>query len=300
MKTRATRWRHLAAEAVVLLVAAGSLITGLTGPAAAVVAQVPLTGLEEISDTEDATSWFAGASVTCPYGKKVVGTGWTTNPASSQLRLRALVPSERTVYVTVEEAYEGFDGSWSVTVRAMCADNPPGWNLVRSWSATNSDSYRTARATCPGQTRPLGTGFEQTESDMNAVVTDISLNLFDVAVAAYEDEGGTNDLWAVRAYAICADPPAGWRVLTSNNQTSYPSTSEYTGCTGDTTAISSGGDLNGAWGQVVLTGLRTLAYDDDGDGEVSQFGMARAHEDETGAPDGWDLINSVVCAEASP
>jgi hypothetical protein len=299
MKARTVRWRHLAAAAAVLLVATGGLIAGSVERAAAIVSQVPLTGLVEISDTDEATSWYAGATVTCPYGKKVVGTGWTTSPASSQLRLRALVPSERSVYVTVEEAYEGFVGSWSVTVRAMCADNPPGWSLVSSWSEMSSEPYRTARATCPGQTRPLGAGFEQTESDMDAVVTDISLNLFDVAVAAYEDEGGTAEQWRVRAYAICADPPAGWRVLTSDNQTSYPSTSEYTACTGDTTAISSGGDLNSAWGQVVLTALRTLTYDDDGDGEVSHFGMARAQEDDTGAPDGWELINSLVCAEAS-
>lgn len=286
------RMRRRAARAAALLLAAGSLTAGLAQPAAATAVRQPLTGLEPVSYTTASNSdpWVKLASVTCPSNKTVVGTGWSTNPSTAQLRLQFLVPSEHSVLAQVYEEYSGYSSSWSLTVHAMCADRPPGWSLSSYKASTDSDDYHTARVNCPTGDVPLGAGVEHMVPHGQVVVTDINPDLTGVHVAAYEYEDGYDDDWWIRAYAICADPPTGWELLSSSNQTSYPSTSEYTACSADRTAISAGADLNGAYGEVVLKSLRTFVYQ-------GQYGAATASEDDTGAPDTWDLTTDVICVE---
>jgi hypothetical protein len=125
-----------------------------------------------------------------------------------------------------------------------------------------------------------------------AVVTDIDLTLTGARVSAYEHEDGYDDDWWIKVYAICADPPSGWELQSSDNQTSYPTTSEIAGCTAGRTAISAGADLNGAHGEVVLKSLKTFAY---GGGD---YGMVTASEDVTGTPDDWELVTDVICVTA--
>lgn len=293
------RWRRLAARAaVLLLLAAGSLAAaGLAQPAAASTPRVPLTGVVQVSDTTESDPDEPNddlpllADAVCPYPKTVVGVGWSTNPSSSELRLQALVPNERSAYVVVHEDYDRYEPDWSVTVYVTCADRPAGWSLSSSWGSWDSDGYQTARADCPDGTAPLGSGFEQSTGNGQVVVTDINPDFTGVHVAAYEHEDGLADDWRVRAHAICADPPSGWALYSSNNQTTYPHASEYTPCTGDARAVSSGADLNGAHGEVVLKSLRTISVA-DGD-----YGSATASEDRTGTPDDWTFTNDVICVD---
>jgi hypothetical protein len=275
-----------------LLLVAGSLTAGVAQPAAASAVRQPLTGLVSVSDTTDYDDdRIKLASITCPNNKTVVGTGWSTNPASGQLRLQFLIPNEHSVIAQVHEDYTYYSSPWSLTVYAMCADRPSGWYLTNHRASTHSDSYHTARATCSGGTVPLGVGVEQSTGQGQIVVTDINPDFTGVSVAAYEYEDGTNTDWWIRAYAICADPPTGWQLLSSSNQTSYPRTSEFTTCSAGRTALSAGVDLNGAHGEVALTALRPGSYQDD------QFGLADANEDETGTPDDWTLTGDVICVE---
>ena len=286
------RWRCRAARAAALLLAAGSLTAGVAQPAAATVVRQPLTGLEQVSYTTASNSdpWVKLASVTCPDNKTVVGTGWSTNPSTAQLRLQFLVPRERSVVAQVYEDYSGYSSPWSLTVYAMCADRPAGWSLSSHKVSTPSEEYHTARTDCPAGDVPLGLGVEHMVPHGQVVVTDINPDLTGVHVAAYEHEDGYDDDWWIRAYAICADPPTGWELTSSSNQTSYPSTSEYTACSADRTAIGAGADLDGAYGEVVLKSLRTVAYQ-------GQYGAATASEDETGAPDTWELTTDAICVE---
>ncbi|MDG4834498.1 hypothetical protein O7627_35100 [Solwaraspora sp. WMMD1047] len=286
-------WRHRAARAAVLVLAAGSLAAGITEPASASVVRQPLTGLELVSYTTVSNSdpWFKFASKTCPNNKTVVGTGWSTNPSTSQLRLQFLKPYEHSVTAQVFEAYSGYDSPWSLTVYAMCADRPPGWSLTSTTDTTDSDDYHSAYVDCPGTTVPLAGGVEHMVPHGQAVVTDIDIDLTGVRASAYEHEDGYDDDWWVRAYAICADPPTGWELRSSSNQTAYPTTSETVGCSANRTAIGAGADLNGAYGEVVLKSLKTFAY---GGGE---YAMATASEDATGAPDTWTFTTDVICVD---
>jgi hypothetical protein len=293
-RTTFIQWRYRAARTAVLLLAAGSLTAGLAQPATATPIRQPLTGLELVSITndEDTLVWYKFASKTCPNNKTVVGAGWSTSPSNSELRLQFLKLYERSVSAQVYEDYSGYDPDWSLTVYAMCADRPSGWSLVSDTDIEDSDDYHSEDVDCPGDTKPLAAGVEHMVPHGQVVVTDIDLTLTGARVSAYEDEDGYDDDWWITVHAICADPPVGWELQSSSNQTSYPNTSESTGCTSGRTAISAGADLNGAHGDVVLKSLRTSTY------AGSQSGVATASEDVTGTPDDWELINDVICATA--
>jgi hypothetical protein len=284
-------WRHRAARTAVLLLAAGSLTAGLAQPATAIPIRQPLTGLELVSYTndDDGVSWVKFASKTCPNNKTVVGAGWSTSPSTSELRLQFLKLYEHSVTVQVYEDYSGYDPDWSLTVRVMCADRPSGWSLESDTDTTNSDDYHSEDVDCPGDTKPLTAGVEHMVPHGQAVVTDIDLTLTGARASAYEHEDGYDDDWWIKVYAICADPPLGWELQSSSNQTSYPTTYESAACTTGRTAISAGADLNGAHGEVVLKSLRTSTF---GGG---QSGVATASEDVTGTPDDWELITDVIC-----
>jgi hypothetical protein len=285
--TTNARWRH---QAAALLLTAASLTAVFAQPTAASATQQPLTGLVSVSDTTESNDdRIKLASMTCPNNKTVVGFGWSTNPASGQLRLQILQPYEHSVIAQVHEDYTYFSSPWSLTVYVMCANRPPGWSLVSYRASTSSDDYHTARVDCPGETVPLAAGVDQGTGQGQIVVTDINPDFTGVAVAAYEYEDGTYADWWIRAWAICADPPAGWQLLSSSNQTAYPTTAEFTTCQAGRTALSAGVDLNGAHGEVVLTGVRPGSY------QAEQFGLVTATEDETGTPDDWTLTADVIC-----
>lgn len=290
--TTTADWRRRAAQAAALVLAAAMLTAGLAKPAAATAVRQPLVGLEQVSHTTVSNSdpWVKLASVTCPDNKTVVGTGWSTNPGTAQLRLQFLIPYEHSVVAQVYEAYSGYDPPWSLTVYAMCAQRPSGWSLSSHKESTFVDPYHTARVNCSNGRVPLGMGVEHMVPHGQVVITDINPDLTGVHVSAYTHEDGYDDEWWIRAYAICADPPIGWELISSSNQTSYPTTTEASPCSAGRTAISAGADLNGAYGEVVLKSLRTITY-------LGEYGSATASEDETGAPDSWELTTDVICVQ---
>lgn len=275
--------------AALLLLVAGSLIV----PATAAHAAQPLTGLEYISDTSPSdTDWVKMADVTCPYGKSVVGMGWSTNPARSELRLNMLYPSTQRTVLAQVAADDFYDWSWSVTVYAMCADTPPGWELRLDTSTTTSDADRIVDVECSsGAKKPLAVGAWESNGHGEVIISDINPSLTGAYARAHEYEAGTTDQWWLRVYLICADPPTGWSMYSSSNQTAYPTTSEYTGCESGRTAISAGFDLDGSAGQIIPSSMRTVAY------MASQSGMTSAREDVTGAPDTWELTVDVICVD---
>src|SRR5262245_43426015 len=131
-------------RAAALLLVATSLTVAAAQPAAASTA---LSGLVSVSYTtaKDDDS-IKLATITCPDNKTVVGTGWSTNPSTAELRLQFLIPSKRTVMAQVHEDYTWYDYSWSLTVYAWCAETPQGWSLSSYKAASSSDSYHTAYA----------------------------------------------------------------------------------------------------------------------------------------------------------
>jgi len=262
---------------------------GAASPAAAATPQ-QLIGAERVSYT-GASSALArkSATVDCPNGKVVVGAGWTTNPSSPELLVEDLIPAADSVTAVVREDETGYSSDWSLTVHAVCAVRPPGWTIVPNLSGVDSSIYKQVIVDCPPDTVLLGGGFTQSDQTGQVVLTDLNFGSTAVSVIAYEDDTGTALLWSIFGHAICADEPLGWEWIPSTNQTTYPTTSEVSSCPAGKMAISVGGDLDYAYGEVTLKGLKTFSYGG------SDYGMALAAEDEDGAPTAWDLIAEVVC-----
>lgn len=281
------------AAVIVLAVAAAWMVAVAAAPVAAVAATPhPLAALERVSYATSSSGVSRRvATVDCPSGKVVVGAGWTTNPSSNELLVEDLIPSQSSVTAVVREDETGYASNWSLTVHAVCAHQPPGWTIVSAYSATNSASPKWASPSCPSNTVLLGGGFSQSDQTGQVVQTDLNFGSGGVTSLAYEDDTGHPGTWWVGGHAICAEPPIGWEFLGSSNQTAYPTTSEFTGCSqaAGKMAISVGGDLDFAYGEVVLKGLKTFSYGG------ADYGVAYAAEDEDGAPTAWDLIAEVIC-----
>jgi hypothetical protein len=273
--------------------AAPAATVQISAPAAASPLAQPLASPERVSYTVPSSNVTRKiAPVDCPNGKTVIGTGWTTNPSSPELLVEDLIPTEYGVTAIVREDETGYASSWSLTVHAVCAYRPPGWTIEYAYSTTTSNPVNLAPVDCPLGTVLLGGGFELSEQAGHIVLTDLNFGGSGATALAYEDDTGYAGTWWVLTYAICAEEPVGWEFVGSSNQTAYPTTTESSGCTAGKMAVSVGADLDYAYGEVTLKGLKTFTY------AGADSGTAYAAEDEDGTTSSWDLIAEVVCASA--
>ena len=92
----------------------------------------------------------------------------------------------------------------------MCANPPPGLQLVTVTSESDSEELKVVTATCPTGKNLIGTGGEISTGVGQVVLDDIRPNasLTSVTVTAIEDENGfgLGFGWYAVAYAICANP----------------------------------------------------------------------------------------------
>jgi hypothetical protein len=156
------------------------------------------------------------ATATCPLGKQVLGTGAQLNASNGQVVLDDVRPDAALTSVTARglEDQDGYSGVWSVTAHAICANRPPGLELVKQSSPLDS-SDKTVTASCPAEKNLVGTG-----GDINAGGGQVRMRVIRVdggvaqsipgltntQVFGNEGPGGTTGVWSITAYAICADP----------------------------------------------------------------------------------------------
>jgi hypothetical protein len=145
-------------------------------------------------------------TVTCPPGKRVVGAGGTVTP---QVVLDDVRPnaSLTTVTATGYEDEAGDPLDWLIHADAVCANPPPGLELVSAASPVDSSNKR-INASCPVGKNLLGTGAE-IDGGLGQVVLDHvtpDAGLRTATVTGLEDETGHTPAWSLRSYAICASP----------------------------------------------------------------------------------------------
>jgi hypothetical protein len=148
-------------------------------------------------------------TVNCPAGKKVLGAGGQINGAQDAVALTSVtpLPSLGGVTTVATELGGGTNASWSVKSYAICASPPAGLTLVSAQSGLDSNSPKSATATCPGGKSVLGTGAEISSASQHQITLSSivpSANLTSVTAGATEIGGGTNATWSLKAYAICA------------------------------------------------------------------------------------------------
>jgi len=153
-------------------------------------------------DIDDSKS----ASIDCPSNMVVLGAGYALTGAQGGALATAMTPSRNSVEA---EAYEvdlgpGNPGSWSLTVYAICAEDPGGRSQVSRTTSTNSDQERFGDATCPSGKEAFGTGFELNGFRGRLNLTDLyPTNVGIVRTYASELVPTTND-WSMITYVVCA------------------------------------------------------------------------------------------------
>lgn len=284
-KVRGHRWAAIVA--VPAMVLGLSLLSATPAAASIGVLTVDVDTRTNVGGNETETE-----TAECPAGSVLIGAGWSAR--GDRVVVNEAVPDLSTGTVRVE-AWEEEDGSsysnWTVTARAVCATGVFNVEVVDDGpSAFNSNPSRSDTAVCPFGKEVVGVGFDiGNSSSMGEVhVTSIVPSADRVTVTAYEDDTGTADSWAVRAYAVCATEPFGLEIVTSPS----PATGGFdaTTCPAGKTAIGGGGSVDAARSDVDIMGVKVGSY------MGQEFATASSHEDVDGTTVSWQTAATVICA----
>jgi hypothetical protein len=149
----------------------------------------------------------------CPGTQTQIGFGGRIMAGAGQVHITDLFPffdaPPSVTFIRAREDANGFDGIWSPTAYAVCADTPStGFTQVGATSPSDSEN-KSATVSCPAGTQVHSAGGALLPGAANAsnlIVDKVKIDpaLSSVTVRGVEDENGTGDAWAVRANALCA------------------------------------------------------------------------------------------------
>ncbi|GAA2605332.1 hypothetical protein [Paractinoplanes durhamensis] len=283
--------------ALAVVVAVTAVFSGVPAANAALAATTvsALTRVNAISATNSFDN--KGVAANCPVGQRIVG-GSAIAFGEPGVFVRVTGPiigingqDQGTIVYGAEEDETRSAGNWALTITAICAVTPPGYELIISpFAGENSASSREATATCSPGKQMLGGFGDVSTGNFNVILDDIqpSLNLNSVTVRAFEDETGAANTWFVTAFAVCANPVAGLSVQFNSSETASPPAQLATQvfCPAGTRALSGGGTINSGFGQVDSASLFVS-------GDHVNFSSA---EDRNGYASNWSRTAYAVCA----
>ncbi|WP_437728380.1 hypothetical protein [Sorangium sp. So ce861] len=199
-------------------------------------------------------------TVTCPAGKKVLGTGARIysglGVGFQHVVLDDIRPNATLTALTVTgyEDAAGTSEDWEVWASANCADPIPGLERIQAVSASDSLSNKSVTATCPSGKMVVGSGGEITNGLGRVLIDDLRPNslLTNVTVTGYEDALGTSNNWTVTAYAICADPLPGLQRVVSFSAANSSGKRINADCPTGTVLLNSGAEISSGIGFVGL------------------------------------------------
>jgi hypothetical protein len=268
--------------------------------AAAAVAAVP--GLEQVRVTDPDVPDSLDHKVTaapCPDGKAVLGAGGATDGEPGQHAITALVPDGggqdlRQVNAVADEDPQGDNARWSLTAVAICADPPEGLELVEEDGVASSED-KTTVASCPAGKQVVGAGANIDRNGSGPPLRDVAIDdmtptadLTSVSVTGLEDQDGTDAVWRITAYAICADPLPGLIRESEPSRTDSRNKSAVARCDDGLEVVGVGGDITGGKGQVRMQAIDP--HEDRGGVTVV------AVEDRDGTAARWTVRARAICA----
>ncbi len=167
-----------------------------------------VTGWQVVSGSYTASSGtnVVGVHLSCPSGKKVIGTG-AAAVGGGHFLIRSIVPSADLTELSVEVGGdEVASGAYSAYAYAICVNPVAGQQRVSATTAANSISKGISVA-CPAGKKLHGTGGDHTAGgeahfDRIGLWGPGAVSGSDVAVI--EDATGFAENWTATAYAICA------------------------------------------------------------------------------------------------
>ncbi|GAA2711059.1 hypothetical protein [Actinoplanes palleronii] len=192
-------------------------------PMASASASAPPALERKVARSVTDSASFKTAVAGCPAGKRVVGGGgWAFATAAADkakvmvTRLEPVRAGTVSNYVVSgEEVASGMSGTWWLEAYALCAPAPGGYQIVSGGTAPSSSSVQQTAAVCPGSKRVLGSGGRiDNAAGQVTFQTNRSSGPRDIVRAvAKEDANGYAGSWTVTAYAICANPLAGFSAV---------------------------------------------------------------------------------------
>ncbi len=251
-----------------------SVRLGLTGivvlAAAALAPAAPAladpSGLVLETNTSTVSSFNKTLDADCPDGTVVTGGGGylTSSPgAKGHVALYRLQPSAdgRSFWAGMQEV-DGYDEDWLLTAVAVCAPEPPGYEIVSSTGA-NEDQYVTTPSCGTGRS-VIGMGGRINSGLGEVVLEDVvpSFDLKTVTVRGVAIPGATDDTWSVTAYAVCANTPAGLERISFSPP--HGSESEALGvksCPDGKALYGAGAAVGAGNGNVLLSGVNIAPID---------------------------------------
>ena len=174
---------------------------------ASAVCADPIPGMDIVERTSTVSSdpWNSVAA-DCTGGDQLLGTGYRVNNGNGQVGLDDLkVTSSTRLTVWAYEDGAGYGSNWSVTAFAVCAPAPAGLEIVSEESTGTSDDTAALGAFCPNGKVTLGGGGQVDGGGGQVIIDDLYKSEDEYRIRAYEDDDGTNNVWHLHAYAICAN-----------------------------------------------------------------------------------------------
>jgi hypothetical protein len=295
-----TRLKNLRAAVSVAVLAASGAVLFATPAGPATATGDKLTGIEhvEYSTGPFDTTAPKEATVDCPPTKYVVGTGFTIGHGNGagNVRIERVIPSAHSVTVRANVDEDGPPTtSWNLTARAVCANRPPGWQIVEVVSSSSSN-YKTGVADCPEvngvQKVAIGAGFALPDTTGQLALTALRPTTDSVSATVYEDDTGYGSYWTVTTYAICSYELDGLGIVTRNIDYGVGSQIEQPWCSATKVAIGAGGYFDGGDGNVFLTSLNSY--------RLPQFNNASGSTavgvvDDNGTSLGYNMTGVALC-----
>jgi hypothetical protein len=206
---RRPRWSGVVgavAVVVAVLVAWQVLSQGLAS-----AATVPTATVVSELTPFDSTSPKTIAAL-CPAGKRVIGGGARIN-GGEHVVLTRLEPVQAgagdSYVVEASEDQTGFADPWALQAYAICADPPPGLQIVSAPGVLGSDAFLGVSARCPAGKFAVGAGGRINSGEGQVALSTIAEGgLWSTRTTA----GGTEDpdqfagTWSVTAFAVCVTP----------------------------------------------------------------------------------------------
>lgn len=234
------------------------------------------------------------ATADCPPGKGLLGLGGKSEGGAGQVVLDALAPTNDSVTVRGSEDQDGTADTWSVRAYAICADQGAALNTTFNEVPDSiSPKVRETQGPCGFDRLLTGVGGEIPIGANGEVMLDAlipSTDLQNTRVRGIEDGDGTDDLWSLRPFKLCADPLPGLERVETTSARSSRNKHATAVCDPGKRVVGAGGEIVDGGGQVAIQYMVP-------DGALTRVHV-RGQEDQNGTGANWAVRAFAICATA--
>lgn len=153
---------------------------------------------------------FVNVASFCEDDTRLLGTGARLNGSAGEVSMNRIMAASTNLTGTSVQATEFLDAGsarfWLAEAVAICADPPPGLELVERDGAPSSRN-KSISARCPAGKRLLGAGGRVRGGEQHVALDVIPQSAASgdrVTVTGVESQEGDEDDWFLTAHAICA------------------------------------------------------------------------------------------------